>query len=291
MGTVAQKSAHKAAMTMAQTSCTSLRTSWLTMGVLAFMALHCGGTDAERPTKGGKGGGAGATDARGGLADAAASFLDAAGGRTGGTGLDCTAAIVPANNAPGGITDFSDWNGANSRWGAPTGLYGFVYDYKDDAGSSLSARVDTTTSSLRGTGQVVANGFAGMGLSFAVCTTVASFGAVAFDVSGASPGCRLDLQIKTFAEQPTNQSPAGGCDPAGTCYRFPVATDVVNLSTPIGTPTTIVVPLSEVSGWSADDAGQIVGLQWQWGGTDVSPDAGADGCPIDVSVTNIKFLP
>jgi hypothetical protein len=33
----------------------------------------------------------------------------------------------------------------------------------------------------------------------------------------------------------------------------------------------------------------VVGIQWQFTGTNVDPDAGA-GCPIDVTITGIKFL-
>ena len=37
-------------------------------------------------------------------------------------------------------------------------------------------------------------------------------------------------------------------------------------------------------------AAEVVGLQWQFTGTQLDPDASA-GCPIDVTITGIKFLP
>ena len=60
---------------------------------------------------------------------------------------------------------------------------------------------------------------------------------------------------------------------------------------PSATSMTIVVAAERgATGWSATNAAQVVGLQWQWTGTNVAGDAGAT-CPIDVTVTNIKFLP
>jgi len=50
--------------------------------------------------------------------------------------------------------------------------------------------------------------------------------------------------------------------------------------------------LSDFSGWSSGNAKQVVGLQWQITSNSAasSGDAGA-GCPVDVTVTKIKFLP
>ena len=58
---------------------------------------------------------------------------------------------------------------------------------------------------------------------------------------------------------------------------------------PTAEPTVITTPLADFTKWSAANAGQVVGLQWQFTGTNVGPDAGAS-CPIDVSITGIKFL-
>ena len=99
----------------------------------------------------------------------------------------------------------------------------------------------------------------------------------------------MELQIKTFDQQPIDQSPAGGCyqDASAGCYNFPV---VKQVATPTEEAQTVVTSLSDASNWSTENAGQVVGLQWQFTGTNVDSDAGA-GCPIDVTITDIKFLP
>ena len=126
------------------------------------------------------------------------------------TGLDCPNALVPNNGVNGGVTDFSDWKGGSGRWGELLGLWGNIYSYKGPDGSTMSAAVENQA--LHVTGAVTANDYGGAGLSFQVCTTVASFTHVQFTLSGSSPGCDLELQIKTFDQQPKQQTPPGGCD-------------------------------------------------------------------------------
>jgi hypothetical protein len=97
----------------------------------------------------------------------------------------------------------------------------------------------------------------------------------------------MELQIKTFDQQPKQQTPAGGCDlNVSSCYNFPVKRQVAVAT---AEPTVITTPLAELTNWSAINAAQVVGLQWQWTGTNVPRDAGVV-CPIDVSITGIKFL-
>jgi glucuronoarabinoxylan endo-1,4-beta-xylanase len=202
------------------------------------------------------------------------------------TGLDCSAAVVPDNGENGGVTDFTDWKGSIGKWGDLQGLYGAIYAYAGPNGSTMSANVDTTNKDLHLTGAVAAGDYGGGGLAFYDCATVALFSQVEFTISGSAPGCDLELQIKTFDQQPTSQVPAGGCDlDAGSCYNFPDATQV---AVPTATAQTVMVPLSSFSNWSAANAGQVVGLQWQFTGTSV--DAGST-CPIDVAITGIQFLP
>jgi len=203
-------------------------------------------------------------------------------------GLDCSAAIVPNNLVNGGITDFSDWK--SSKWGTSGNLAGYMYSYKGPSGSTMSAGVDAAAKTLHITGSVMAGDYGGTGLSFTSCATVASFTQIQFTLSGSSPGCDLELQIKTFDQQPITQNPAGGClqDASAGCYNFPVAKQV---AVPTADPTPVVVKLSDVQNWSEANAAQVVGLQWQWtGGADLDPDGGV-GCPIDVIVSDIKFLP
>ena len=159
----------------------------------------------------------------------------------------------------------------------------------------MNATVDDSTHSLHVTGSVTMGDYGGAGLGFLDCATVASFSKVQFAISGSSPGCDLELQIKTFEQTPTSQNPPGGCDQdAGTCYNYPV---VKQVTVPTTDKMTVEVPLSNFSSWTSNTAGQVVGLQWQWTGTSVAApaDAGdsdaAAGCPIDISITGIKFLP
>jgi len=156
-------------------------------------------------------------------------------------------------------------------------------------GSTMSAGADASAKSMHVTGSVMAGDYGGAGLSFAVCTTVKSFTQVQFTLSGKSQGCDLELQIKTFDQQPITQNPAGGClqDASAGCYNFPVVKQVAVPTTDVQTVTTA---LSNASNWSDANAAQVVGMQWQWTGTGVDPDAGV-GCPIDVTISNIKFLP
>ena len=201
------------------------------------------------------------------------------------TGLDCPNALVPNNGVNGGVTDFSDWKGGSGRWGELLGLWGNIYSYKGPSGSTMSAAVENQA--LHVTGAVTAGDYGGAGLSFQVCTTVASFTHVQFTLSGSSPGCDLELQMKTFDQQPKQQTPPGGCDQnVDSCYNFPVKQQV---AVPTAQPTVITTPLADFTKWSAITAAQVVGLQWQFTGTGVGPDAGA-ACPIDVSITGIKFL-
>jgi len=215
-------------------------------------------------------------------------------------GLDCKNPVTPSNGGEGGVTDFTDWKGSSGNWGNNQGLYGTIYAYHGPMGSSMNATVDSSTSppTLHVTGSVTMGDYGGAGLGFLDCATVDAYSQIQFTITGTSPGCDLELQIKTFDQTPSSQNPPGGCDSdAGTCYNYPVAKQVV---VPSPDATTVMTPLSNVTSWSSDNAKQVVGLQWQFTGTNIpssdagDADAGADaapaGCPIDVSITGIKFL-
>jgi glucuronoarabinoxylan endo-1,4-beta-xylanase len=209
-------------------------------------------------------------------------------------GLNCSAAVVPNNGGSGGVTDFTDWKGSVSKWGDLASLFGTTYTYAGPAGSSMAGTVDTTADNFHVTGSVTAGDYGGAGIGFSVCATVASFTQVQFTVAGSSPGCDMELQIKTFDQQPKTQNPPGSCDlSVGTCYNFPV---VRRVAVPSATATTVVTPLSSFTNWSAANAAQVVGLQWQFTRNSTVVDAGTDadagtGCPIDVTITGVKFLP
>ena len=264
------------------------------MGCLAFATLTvgCGGSSGEHPSSTGGTTGTGGSST-GGTTGAGGST--GAGGTTGAggssaTGLNCAAAVEPSN---GVVTDFSDWT--PGKWGAGSALSGAIFGYKGTNGSSVAAAVEGSPMGLHLTGSVFANDYSGGGLGFNVCATVANFTQVQFDISGSgAPGCELEMQLQTFDQRPTTQTPPGGCDSAaGSCYTFPVVRKIVDVSTPITTPTTITKKLSDFENWSTANAKQVVGIQWQFTGTNInsSVDGGATSCPIDVTITNIKFLP
>lgn len=184
------------------------------------------------------------------------------------------------------MTDFSDYSTTTGKWGSPTGIYGAIYSYGGaNTSTTMKATVEGTPKGLHLTGSVMSSDWGGGGVSFNVCSTVASFTQVQFSLVGTSPGCDLELQIQTFDQRPTTQVPAGGC--TANCYGFPV---VKKVAVPSATSATITTPLSSFSNWSTANANQVVGLQWQFTGTQLDPDAGV-GCPIDVTIGNIKFLP
>lgn len=259
---------------------------------LATMGTNCGGSNGERPSGNGGTPGVGGSN-QGGSTGPGAGGAPGAGGTTASaaicansSGLICSAPVVPANGTSGGVTDLTDWNPSCYHWGSNPGLFGAIYDYAESK-SLMKVTVDGTPKVLHFKGTVASGSYGGGGLGFFVCASVASFTQIQFSVTGTSPGCDLELQIQTFDQRPTNQTPAGGCDPAGSCYGFPVAKKVAILP---ATALPVTKLLSDFSGWSTTNANQVVGLQWQFTGTQLDPDASA-GCPIDVTITDIKFLP
>ena len=204
------------------------------------------------------------------------------------SGLDCENAIVPNNLVEGGVTDFTDWDNSSGRWGDNDGLWGNIYGYKDQT-SSMNGVIDAETNTFHATGAVSAGEYGGIGLAFASCTTVASFSQVEFTMSGTFPGCDMQLQIKTFDQQPDTQTPPGGCDPDGAegCYNFPA---MMQVATESDETVTVTVPLADIDKWSEDNAKQVIGIQWQWTTNDqLDPDSDV-GCPIDVKISDVKFL-
>jgi hypothetical protein len=240
-----------------------------------------GGTEAGGSSgSGGSGetGGSGGSGGSGGVGGSSSTTCPTSGSDP---TLDCKNAIVPANGSNGGVTDFSDYATCSGKWGTKSNLYGPIYGY---AGKSSSLKSEVTSGGLHMTGSVVADDYGGGGISFNVCATVASFTKIQFTISGSAPGCDLELQIKTYDQVPTDQG--GGCS-ASSCYSFPVAKQVAVLSS---SSTEISKTLAtDFSPWNSTNAGQVVGLQWQFTGTNLDGDAGTS-CPIDVTITKIKFM-
>ncbi len=204
-------------------------------------------------------------------------------GTGGTTGYSCASAIVPAS---GVVTDFSDWNTTTGNWGSGA-LTGNIYQYAGTGATMNPAKVEGTPVGLHLTGTVPASDYGGGGITFLSCVTVASFTRVQFDIYGGSPNCSIELQLQTFDQRPADQTPPGGCkaDGGSSCFKFPVMSKVVDLSTTITTPKTVSATLANFTNWSATAAGQIVGMQWQFTAS------GSNSCSVNATVTNIKFVP
>jgi hypothetical protein len=249
---------------------------------------------------GGAGGSAGSSSggsagsATGGTAGGAGGGGGSETGGAGGSGgsgpsTGCSNPVTPNNGSNGGVTDFTDYSTSSGKWGSTSGLYGSIYPYGGTKGSTMKSSVDTTAKDLHATGTVTAGDYAGFGITFNVCATVAAFTQVQFTIAGSVGNCNLELQIKTFDQTPTTGDPPGSCDSSTTsCYGYPAFKQIV---VPTSTAKDVAKPLSDFSGWSSANAKQVVGLQWQvTSNVSSDTDAGA-GCPVDVTVTKIKFLP
>ena len=202
--------------------------------------------------------------------------------------------MVPSNVSSGGVTDFSDWSNSTGKWGSTQGLYGAIYGYAGPTtASTMSATVDTTNKDLHGIGTVAMGDYGGIGLSYCACSTVTSFSQVQFTVSGLVARLRsADADQDVRCRRPPARIPWAAAT-ASSCYNYPAASQV---ALPSSTPMTITTPLSSFSNWTSATAAEVVGLQWQWtySGTNIPADGGVDasaGCPINASITNIKFLP
>ena len=199
-----------------------------------------------------------------------------AGGTT--PALACAGALIPTN---GNITDFSDYNTTTGKWGNLSGFYGAVFSY-----GALKEAVDTTNKNLHLTGTLASGEYGGGGLSFNVCADVTTFNSISFTLAGSAPGCDLELQIQTFDQVPKTNTPAGGCDT--NCYGFPSKGKV---AVPSATPTVVTTLLSDVNKWSATNAAQVVGIQFQFTVPQVADGGTAISCAVDVTIDDVKFLP
>ena len=80
------------------------------------------------------------------------------------------------------------------------------------------------------------------------CLNASAFTGIQFTVavaSGSLTGCSYQLQLQTFEQRPTTQSPAGGCDINTTsCYGFPAAANLPAPSADITMPTVVSIPFA-----------------------------------------------
>lgn len=251
-----------------------------------------GGTTGSGPIAGTGGitrtGGATGTGGSGGTGGTAGAGGSSGTGGSTQPSLNCSAAVTPAN---GYVTDFSDYNTTTGTWGNTSGLCGTIF-----SDGALTATVDTTHGNLHITGTLPVGSFGNFGLSFNVCATVATFSSISFTLAGSAPGCGFGLEIQTYDQLPTTNNPPGGCVTGPACERFP---GKFHVATPSTTPTVVTTNFGSLMAnpWSAADAAQVVGIQFQFENAMLPmPPPGADGgtlisCSVDVTIDDVKFVP
>jgi hypothetical protein len=180
-------------------------------------------------------------------------------------------------------------------------LWGSVFSYSGgptpDGGVAPSSDkiVDTTAGNVKYPLTASAGGYAGGGISFNRCVNVSAFNALQFTLAvptGSFAGCDFMVQLQTFEQRPTTQSPSGGCDPdAGSCYRFPTSTNFTTGST---TPMTLTIPFSMFTpvAQMGTFQQQLVGLQFQLqSAPPVDPDGGVQlSCTAELRIDDVKFV-
>jgi hypothetical protein len=185
--------------------------------------------------------------------------------------------VTPA----GTVTDFSDYNTTTGKWGNLSGLYGATFGY-----GALTWVVDPVNQNLHITGTLASSEYSGGGLSFYTCADVTTFNSVLFTLAGSAPGCDLELQVQTFDKLPVTNTPPGGCVSPSPCYGFPSKGRV---AIPSSAATTVTTAFSALSGWTAVDATQVVGIQFQFSVPQVADGGTATSCAVDVTIDDVKF--
>ncbi|HXT99917.1 MAG TPA: hypothetical protein VN903_02930 [Polyangia bacterium] len=205
--------------------------------------------------------------------------------------LNCAAPVML--NADGHLTDFSmrEWTNGTGKWCNESGFHGSVYGYTNSA----MFPNDTHTQGVGADGafhlalMVTGGQYGGGGLAFeGGCMDVSKFTGIKFTAaiaSGSQANCPLQLQLPTFDQRPTSQTPPGGCNPdGGSCFNYPTATSLPSLSSDPSNPTQVVLPFNFFSRITTGTLSQIVGLQWQ-----VNATGGA--CTVEFVLDNIEFIP
>lgn len=204
--------------------------------------------------------------------------------------LNCAAPFtLPAD---GHVTDFSnrEWNSGSGKWCNEGGVHGAIFSFKGNGPNDSNAiSVNTMDGSLRLTLSVSSGSYGGGGLAFeSGCLNASAFAGIQFTAavaSGSITGCTYQLQLQTFEQRPTTQSPPGGCDINTTsCYGFPAAANLPTPSTDITMPTLVSIPFDSFGASVMPAPAQIVGLQWQ-----VNSSSGA--CTVELRLDDIAFIP
>jgi hypothetical protein len=203
--------------------------------------------------------------------------------------LDCTAPVTL--HADGHLVDFSpqEWSNNSGKWCDESGYHGSIYSYKNTAqfpNDVNMQRVDVDGSFHLVLG-VSGGSYGGGGLAFeGGCMDVSQFTGVQFTaaiVSGSLASCPLQLQLATFDQRPTDQTPPGGCTP-GNCFAYPTATALPVLSSDPANPTKVVLPWGSFSRVVAGTLAQVVALQWQVNAT-------GGNCMVELAFDDIGFIP
>jgi hypothetical protein len=204
--------------------------------------------------------------------------------------FDCTAPVKLG--ADGHLVDFSprEWNSTGGKWCNESGYHGAIYGYTNTAFPA-----DTHTEGVNADEafhlalSVTGGQYGGGGLAFeGGCMDITPFTGIRFTaaiVSGSLANCPLQLQLPTYDQRPTNQTPPGGCDPdGGSCFNYPTATALPSLSSDPANPTPVVLPFTAFSRIATEMLGQIVGVQWQVNAT-------GGNCMVELALDNIAFIP
>jgi hypothetical protein len=203
--------------------------------------------------------------------------------------LDCAAPFKPAT--AGYVNDFSyrEWNG--SKWCGEGDMHGSIFSFKGSgANDAASIGVNTTDASLRLSLTVSKGSYGGGGMAFeSGCVDATAFAGVQFTLavgSGSLAGCAYQMQLQTFEQRPTSQTPPGGCDQnLTTCYSFPYVRDNLPPASMDPTmPTLVSLPFSRFSVSAMPAPAQLVGLQWQVNST-------SDQCTVELRIDDVAFIP
>jgi hypothetical protein len=266
-----------------------------TGGALSFAVFfsNCGGEGGMRTGTAGTTGSAGTTGTGGSTGSAGTT---GSGGRfvcPADSVLDCPAGLTLMS---GHVTNFSaeEWNMTDGKYCNASGLRGSVFSYSGptvDGGnvSSNAHGVMAAEGNFRLSLMAGPAGYAGGGISMDRCVNASSSTGIRFTAwlaSGDQLNCTFKIQLQTFEQRPTSQSPPGACDmAAGSCYGFPASPSI--------TLTTYMFTFAELT-TSATHAnpipGQIVGLQWQLESGAPLEDGGPQtACTIEARIDDIDF--
>jgi hypothetical protein len=212
----------------------------------------------------------------------------------------CSSSVAPLNCAApfkvgpdGHITDFSnrEWMNGSGKWCDESGLHGSIFSFKGNGANDANAiSVNPMDNSLRLSLTVSQGSYGGGGLAFeAGCVDASEFTGLQFTVavaSGSLAGCAYQVQLQTFEQRPTSQSPPGGCDQNFTsCYSFPyVRNNLPTASTDPSMPTLVSLPFTDFSASMMPAPAQIVGIQWQVNST-------SSMCTVELRLDDVGFIP